>query len=467
MAFNSLTFLIFLSSVFAVYWGLNGRLRLQNLFLLVVSYVFYGWWDWRFLLLMALSSAIDFLAGLRLGSEQGPKKRKMWLTVSVVANLGLLGFFKYFNFFIESAKVLLTSIGLPTSIESLNIILPVGISFYTFQTLSYTIDVYRKQLTPTRSLAEFFAFVSFFPQLVAGPIERASHLLPQFERERKFDRKLATNGMRLILWGLFKKMVIADRVAIIVEQLYADPAGCDSIMALMAGALFAYQVYCDFSGYSDIAIGAGRLLGFELTRNFITPFLSTSMTEFWQRWHLSLSTWFRDYLYIPLGGSHGSRGRIVLNLFIIFAVSGLWHGADFHYVLWGVMCSIPLIIERLFGIRKIGQPATFLVFCLLLIMFRSSGVSSALDMYGQILAFQFNGASSIESLDLNVWETAYTFSFLLVFVIAESILGKVDFDESISKLKSVWRWTVYYAILLAIVLFGVMDNAPQFIYFQF
>ncbi|MFC2175571.1 MBOAT family O-acyltransferase [Bacteroidota bacterium] len=467
MLFNSLSFLVFLGFVFLVYWQLNQRHKLQNFFVLAVSYFFYGCWDWRFLILIAASSATDFLIGFSLEKEQQQGRRKVLLSISLLANLGLLGVFKYFNFFIDSAQIILTSFGVSTSWHSLSIILPVGISFYTFQTLSYTIDVYRGKIKSTKNWLEFFAFVSFFPQLVAGPIERAAHLLPQFQKPRAFHAHNAVKGVRLILWGLFKKMVIADRLASVVDVLFADPTICNSWMALLAGTLFAYQVYCDFSGYSDIAIGSARLLGFNLMRNFKTPFLSKSMTEFWQRWHISLSSWFRDYLYIPLGGNRVSPLKWTLIILLTFTVSGLWHGADQHYVIWGFVCAIPLVIERLFKIKRIGILPTFFLFSLTLIFFRSSGLSNAAVMFERALAFDFQLPTTLSNSFPNAYDLGYTAFFLGVLILTEAILGQTDFDEALSKLKSPARWAIYYGLLTVILLFGVMSNAPQFIYFQF
>lgn len=467
MLFNSLSFFLFLAVVFAVYWGLRNRFSAQNLFILAVSYFFYACWDWRFLILIVASSFTDYFVGIRIHQETNSRTRKSWLLVSLVVNLGLLGFFKYFNFFIESATLILNAIGLEGSERSLSIILPVGISFYTFQTLSYTIDIYRGHIKPTRNLIQFFAFVSFFPQLVAGPIERASHLLPQFEKPRTFNHQFAVSGLRLILWGLFKKMVIADRAALIVEALYANPDECNSWMAAASGILFAFQVYCDFSGYSDIAIGSARLLGFSLMRNFVTPFLSSSMTEFWQRWHISLSTWFKDYLYIPLGGNRVSKPRWVVIILTTFTVSGLWHGADFHYVLWGFLCAIPLVFERLFKIRSIGVIPTFLLFSFLLIMFRSEGISSAITMYQNLFSLQFDAPSHLPKGLPVAYDLVYTSVFILMFSVFEFFMKKRDFDEVVGPWKRPIRWSMYYLLIAAISLFGVMDNAPQFIYFQF
>lgn len=467
MQFNSISFFAFLVLVFAVYWRLKKHTKAQNVLIVVASYYFYASWDWRFLILIFISSVTDFFAGKKIEAASTSFSRKSWLTVSLLVNLGMLAYFKYFNFFIESANVALSAIGLETSISSLSIILPVGISFYTFQTLSYTIDIYRKQLKPTSDTVQFFAFVSFFPQLVAGPIERASNLLPQFSTKRVFDAEQATTGLRLILWGLFKKMVIADRVAELVDIIFSAPGQANATVSVLGGFLFAYQVYCDFSGYSDIAIGAARLFGFSLMRNFMTPFHAVSMTELWQRWHISLSTWFRDYLYIPLGGSRASTIRWAFNILATFTISGLWHGADFHYVLWGFLCGLPLIAERLLQLKKLGVVYAFGLFSILLITFRADSVNSALLMYGKVLELDFGGLDFIYQHAKNEQGVFYTLALLGVFVLAEAGLRKKDFDLALSQFKAPTRWLVYYSLLFTIMMFGVMDNAPRFIYFQF
>ena len=330
MLFNSIEFFIFLPVVFSLYWLINGKnIRLQNAFLVIASYFFYGWWDWRFLSLIAFSSTLDYFVGVGLGKTESTKKRKLLLLTSIAVNIGFLGFFKYFNFFAESFCEAFTFFG--TSISDpilLNVILPVGISFYTFQTLSYSIDVYKKKLQPTNDIISFFAFVSFFPQLVAGPIERATNLLPQFHKQRAFSYDQASDGMRQILWGLFKKVVIADNCAIYVNDIFSNFSNHSGSTLLLGAILFAFQIYGDFSGYSDIAIGTARLFGFNLMRNFAFPYFSRDIAEFWRRWHISLSTWFRDYVYIPLGGSRGGKWLNIRNVFIIFVVSGFWHGAN-------------------------------------------------------------------------------------------------------------------------------------------
>ncbi|HMQ61601.1 MAG TPA: MBOAT family O-acyltransferase, partial [Flavilitoribacter sp.] len=327
MLFNSIDFAIFLPIVFVLYWFVTNRnLKLQNAFLILVSYIFYGWWDWRFLSLIAFSSVVDFLVGLKMSDLEDPVKRKRLLWVSLIINLGFLGFFKYFNFFTESFAEAFSFFGSEINARTLNIVLPVGISFYTFQTLSYTIDIYRKNIEPTRDALAFFAFVSFFPQLVAGPIERAAHLLPQFYYLKKFSYDEVSYGLKKMLWGLFMKVAVADRLAIYVETIYGHSDLHTGISFAVATIFFAVQIYCDFAGYSLIAIGCAQMFGFDLMENFRRPYFSATFKEFWSRWHISLSTWFRDYVYIPLGGNRVSKARNYLNLFVTFTISGLWHG---------------------------------------------------------------------------------------------------------------------------------------------
>ena len=348
MLFNSIEFAFFLPIVFILYWFVfNKKLKTQNILLLVSSYVFYGWWDWRFLFLILFSSFIDFVLGIKLSKSESKLNRKLLLLTSVAVNIGFLGFFKYYNFFAESFANAFTFFGQSINPERLNIILPVGISFYTFQTLSYTIDVYKNKLKPTTNVISFFAFVSFFPQLVAGPIERATNLLPQFYKKRTFKYVAAVDGMRQILLGLFKKIVIADNCATLVNTIFDNPENFSGSTLFVGAVLFAFQIYGDFSGYSDIAIGTARLFGFNLMKNFALPYFSRDIAEFWRRWHISLSTWFRDYVYIPLGGSRGSLSLQIRNIFIIFIVSGFWHGANWTFIVWGALHAlfyIPLML---------------------------------------------------------------------------------------------------------------------------
>ena len=347
MLFNSFQFLFFLPLTVAVYWSCARNVRLQNAVVIVSSYIFYGWWDWRFLILIAFTSLWSYLTGLAELKRWNRDPSKTLLALSLVVNLGILGVFKYYNFFAGEFVSLLNGLGLKAHMSSLNIILPVGISFYTFQALSYTIDVYRRQLKPTEDVLAFFAFISFFPQLVAGPIERATNLLPQFVRRKTFCYPEAVAGCRQMLWGFFKKMVVADNCAVVVNRML-DGSQADGLAIILGVFMFSFQIYGDFSGYSDIAIGCARLFGINLMRNFNFPYFSRDIAEFWRRWHISLTTWFRDYLYIPLGGSRCGRRLQIRNTFAIFLVSGVWHGANWTFILWGAfhaMLFLPLLLN--------------------------------------------------------------------------------------------------------------------------
>ena len=396
MLFNSFEFALFLPVVFLLYWFVfNKTLKLQNIFLLGVSYVFYGWWDWRFLSLIIFSSAIDYLAGIQIQQATNKTTKKRFLTLSLLTNLGFLGVFKYFNFFAESLAEGFETIGIIIDPFTLEVVLPVGISFYTFQTISYSIDVYRGKLQPTRDLIAFFAYVSFFPQLVAGPIERASNLLPQFMQKRSFDYHQAVSGMRQILWGLFKKIVVADNCAFYVDQIFSNYHNLSGLELIYGSVLFAFQIYGDFSGYSDIAIGTAKLFNFRLMTNFKTPYFSRDIAEFWRRWHISLSTWFRDYLYIPLGGSKAGMKIAIRNTIIIFLVSGFWHGANWTFIVWGglnALYFLPLlllkrnrkntdVVAEHFWLPKLSDfwkmGVTFAITCLAWIFFRAETVTDA------------------------------------------------------------------------------------------
>lgn len=353
MLFNSIEFAVFLPIVFILYWFFFQKsLKWQNFFIVITSYIFYGWWDWRFLFLILFSTVQDYCIAYWIEKENSQKKRKLLLSISIITNLGFLGFFKYYNFFIDNFITAFSFFGTKPSIHTLNILLPVGISFYTFQTLSYTIDVYRKNLTATKDFIAFSAFVSFFPQLVAGPIERATHLLPQFYKKRNFNYNLAVDGMRQILWGLFKKMVIADNCAIYANQIFANYETSSGSELVLGAVFFAFQIYGDFSGYSDIAIGTSRLFGFDLMKNFNFPYFSRDVAEFWRRWHISLNTWFRDYLYIPLGGSRGGNLMRIRNTFIIFLVSGFWHGANWTFIIWGALNALFIMPSIIFKTNR-------------------------------------------------------------------------------------------------------------------
>jgi alginate O-acetyltransferase complex protein AlgI len=341
MLFNSIDFAIFLPIIFILYWFVtNKNLKVQNCLIVVASYTFYGWWDWRFLSLILFSTIVDYLIGISLSKQENQSKRKILLWVSILVNLGFLGFFKYYNFFIDNFITAFLFFGTEINANSLDIILPVGISFYTFQTLSYSIDIYKRKLEPTRDFIAFSAFVSFFPQLVAGPIERATNLLPQFYTKRYFDYSKTVDGMRQILWGLFKKIVIADNCAQYANIIFNNSSEYSGSTLVLGAIFFTFQIYGDFSGYSDIAIGTSRLFGFNLKQNFAFPYFSRDIAEFWRRWHISLSSWFRDYLYIPLGGSRGRTWNKIRNVFIIFLVSGFWHGANWTFIIWGALNAL-------------------------------------------------------------------------------------------------------------------------------
>lgn len=397
MLFNSLEFFAFFAIVYALYLVLPHRA--QNRMLLVASYVFYGWWDWRFLSLIAASTVVDYFCGLRLAEDREASHRKRWILLSLTSNLGLLGFFKYYDFFVTSAEAALAGLGVDAAGFRLDIVLPVGISFYTFQTLSYTLDIYRGSLKPTRDFLDFALFVAFFPQLVAGPIERASRLLPQVTERRSIRPEQFRDGLYLIGWGLFKKVMIADRCAVIVNQVFANHTAYSSFEQLLAIYAFTFQIYCDFSGYSDIARGLAKLMGFELMLNFNLPYFSRNPSEFWRRWHISLSTWLRDYLYISLGGNRGRAARTYRNLMITMVLGGLWHGAQWTMVLWGAYQGTLLVVHRYYRTLRPGKPAgernpifhaltIFLFFqaiCFGWLIFRAESVGQIADFTGSML----------------------------------------------------------------------------------
>ncbi|MBN3521229.1 MBOAT family protein [Algoriphagus lutimaris] len=471
MLFNSIEFAIFLPIVFILYWALRKHFRFQLYILLVASYIFYGWWDWRFLSLIIFSSGIDFLIGKRLGTLTVESKRKMLLGLSLLTNLGLLGFFKYYNFFSESLSEAFTFFGKEISTGRLNIILPVGISFYTFQTLSYTIDVYRRKLEPTNDWLAFFGFVSFFPQLVAGPIERASHLLGQFQKPRVFEYLFAVSGLRLIIWGLFKKIVIADNAAFMVDEIFLDYTNQSSLSLILGVVLFAFQIYGDFSGYSDIAIGLSRIFGFDLMLNFRFPYLAQNINDFWKRWHISLSSWFRDYVYIPLGGSRVSTWISFRNVLIVFLVSGFWHGANWTFIIWGLIHGI-LYIPFFFmkphqdlhehSILK-NLPKIFLTFtvvCLGWIFFRADSVSQAFNYIGLIFS---NEGSSNFIFEANKRKIILT---IVMLCIMGMMIIEGYFESKQKKEVLLPSWSLVL-IVLFIFYFGGFKNHESFIYFQF
>ena len=399
MLFNSFEFLVFLPIVFLLYWFAFKKLRAQNLFVVVASYLFYGWWDWRFLILIAFTTLCSYASGILLERQEGHRHIQRLISIAnIVLNLTILGIFKYFNFFSENLQHLFQWFGFELDWVTLDILLPVGISFYTFQALSYTIDIYRHKMKPTHDIVAFFAFISFFPQLVAGPIERATNLLPQFESQRTFDYTAAVDGMRQILWGLFKKIVVADTCAVAVNQIFANYQTLDSLNLVWGAFLFTFQIYGDFSGYSDIAIGTAKLFGINLLQNFNFPYFSRDIAEFWRRWHISLSSWLRDYLYISLGGNRHGKFRQYLNLIITMFLGGLWHGASWNFVLWGTFHGVALALHKAWmsiigrkkgetshGIRRVlGVIITFHFVCFCWIFFRNADFHNSMDMLNQI-----------------------------------------------------------------------------------
>ncbi|PHR74623.1 MAG: membrane-bound O-acyltransferase family protein [Lutibacter sp.] len=487
MLFNSIDFAIFLPIVFLLYWFVaNKNLKLQNLLIIISSYIFYGWWDWRFLALILFSTLIDYSVGVRLSSEENTSKRKILLWTSIFVNLGFLGFFKYYNFFLDNFVSAFSFFGAEINGNSLNIILPVGISFYTFQTLSYTIDVYKKKLKPTKDFIAFSAFVSFFPQLVAGPIERATHLLPQFHKKRTFNYEKAVDGLRQILWGLFKKIVIADNCAQYANEIFNNSADYSGSTLVLGALFFSFQIYGDFSGYSDIAIGTSRLFGFNLKQNFAFPFFSRDIAEFWRRWHISLSTWFRDYLYIPLGGSRGGTWNNVRNIFITFVVCGFWHGANWTFIAFGALHAfyfLPLLltksnrnnlnvvaqgrnlptIKELFSILL-----TFGLFVFSMMIFRAKSIGHAFQYIQDMFLGLFSKAGYIETISFFIFEVGFTIPILLTVFILIEWFGR-EYQYAIEYLGVTWNRTLrnvlYYAIILAIFLVG--GEEQQFFYFQF
>lgn len=479
MFFNSLDFAVFLPIVFILYWFVTNRdLRLQNALIVVASYVFYGWWDWRFLSLIIFSSLVDYTIGRLLARENRTPRRTLYLWISILVNLGFLGFFKYYNFFIDNFVQAFSFFGAPIQAHTLAIILPVGISFYTFQTLSYTIDVYKKKLEPTQDLISFLAFVSFFPQLVAGPIERATHLLPQFYKKREFQYSKAVDGCRQILWGLFKKVVIADQCAQYANEIFNNSATYSGSTLVMGALFFTFQIYGDFSGYSDIAIGTSRLFGFDLKQNFATPYFSRDIAEFWRRWHISLSTWFRDYLYIPLGGSRGGTWMQVRNIFIIFLVSGFWHGANWTFIIWGLLNAIyflPLLLTRrnrnhldvvarmstLPSLREgVSILITFSLTVFAWIFFRANSLSHASEYIEEIFSNSLFTLPEVRPSDLILT--------VILFILVEW-LGRRDafaIEKILLRRRPLLRWATYLFIFALILIYS-NESTQEFIYFQF
>jgi len=482
MLFNSFSFAIFLLIVFVFYWLLNKKsLQFQNILLLVASYFFYACWDYRFLFLLIFSTALDYFSGLKIYEAKSLNAKKIWLWISIAINLGFLGIFKYYNFFAENFATMLSNFGINANFYTLKIILPIGISFYTFHGLSYVIDVYKNRITPERNPVDYSLFVSFFPLLVAGPIERATHLLPQIKMQRIFDNKKAVDGLRQILWGLFKKVVIADNCAAFANQIFNNSAEMSGSSLILGALFFTFQIYGDFSGYSDIALGTARLFGFDLLRNFAFPYFSRDIAEFWRRWHISLSSWFRDYVYIPLGGSRGGTWIKIRNTFIIFIISGFWHGANWTFIAWGLLHAVyflPLLISNknrnhieivakgkyLPSLKEFFAIAfTFSLTVFAWIFFRADSLSHAFQYISDMFS---SSAFSIPNLDKK--GTAVVTLLLIIIFMAVEWLGREEQFAIANlelKFKKPVRWVIYYTLFAILLYFA--GKQQEFIYFQF
>ncbi len=492
MLFNSIEFLIFLPLVFLLYWFVFSRNRCwQNLLIVIVSYVFYGWWDWRFLFLIAFTSFCSYTSGLLLERFEGNRKWQKGISAgNIIINLTILGIFKYYNFFVENLDVIFSSLfNSHLDWVTIDIILPVGISFYTFQALSYTIDVYQKKLPATHDSVEFFAYISFFPQLVAGPIERATNLLPQFQKERHFEYVKAVDGCRQMLWGFFKKIVIADNCGYWVDYYWNQYQSLPGFSLFLLGVLFSFQIYCDFSGYSDIAIGCARLFGLNLMRNFNYPYFSRSIPEFWRRWHISLTTWFRDYIYFPLGGSRCEKWKIIRNVYIVWGISGLWHGAEWTFVCWGLFHATLLAVYNILGINTKYQNVvaygrslpnvketfqiviTFFLAVIGWIIFRSDNIIQAIDYFYRMLTNPiFNTVTGENSglVRMGIW---IVMGLLMLFVewIQRGQQHALQFTENKYLNCRLVRWNIYIFLVSAVYVSFMMNmkNDSHFIYFQF
>lgn len=475
MLFNSLEFILFFFVFFILYWSTQKKLRLQNLLILIGSYLFYAWWDWRFLSLIIISSLVDYILGLRISRTDSKRSRKILLSLSLITNLGLLGIFKYFNFFIHSFTKAFASIGIDLSSDPLNIILPIGISFYTFQTLSYTFDIYRNQLKPTKSVIDFFAFVSFFPQFVAGPIIRAKVLIPQLQKNRIFENKMFIMGMGQILVGYCKKVIIADNIAAAVDPIFFNPSGFSELQVTLGVFLYGFQIYCDFSGYSDIAIGLARTMGFNFPMNFNMPYISKNFSEFWKRWHISLSSWLKDYLYIPLGGNRKGELRTHVNIMMTMLLGGLWHGANWTFVFWGGLHGLYLVIQKhvekmnIFNtiknnfmkwiITSLQVMAVYILVNFAWIFFRSKDFTTAKIIIGKII-----NISQYSFVIVNKFIVVKALLLTAAFIIIEQFSMKLNMEKRIAGNNA--YMFLYPLLFIAILLFGIFDKKP-FIYFQF
>jgi len=483
MGFTTLTFTLFFAVVFSLYWGIRKRTP-QNILLLVASYIFYASWDSRFCLLILTNSLVDYSVGLGLERAERPLLRRLLLGISLVCNLGLLAFFKYSNFFIENLQALLQSIGWHASLPTLKIVLPLGISFYTFKTLSYTIEVYRRQMKATPRLIEYLTFVSFFPQLLAGPIDRAAHLLPQFLSPRQFNYPIAVDGCRQILLGFFKKIVLADNLLPVVSLAYNSPETATGPQLCLATICFAFEIYLDFSAYSDIAIGLAKLLGFDSMRNFAYPYFSQTMAEFWRKWHISLTSWFRDYVYFSLGGVRGSRLRRSLNVVITFLLSGLWHGASWNFIAWGGLNGVAIVPEmfrrrrRKAAVENKWLPSprvffnillTFAITCLTWVFFRAQTFSQALLILKKIISGVWNVAA-YRSLTASLAASPMRgriFIFLTAFICVEWLQRHREHPLTLDFWPKLVRWVIYTGIVWMILRYGANTTSGEFIYFQF
>ncbi|MDB9755495.1 MBOAT family protein [Winogradskyella sp.] len=482
MLFNSVEFIIFFIIVFFIYYKSYNNLKFQNVLLLLSSYLFYGWWDWKFLSLIIISSICDYLIGSAIDDSNDKKHRKRLLILSLSINLGILGFFKYYNFFSESFADLTTLFGFESNPFLLNIILPVGISFYTFQTMSYTIDIYRNKMKSNKNLLEFMTFVSFFPQLVAGPIERASHLLPQFGKKRKFNALEFKDGLKQSLWGLFKKIVIADNCAFYANQIFENSDAYPGSVLLVGVILFAFQIYGDFSGYSDIAIGISKMMGIDLMQNFKSPYLSDNIQDFWRRWHISLSTWFRDYVYIPLGGSKvDSSFRKSWNIIVTFTVSGFWHGANWTFIIWGALHSVFYFIQMAYSQRMksvkilpkklvniFNITITFLAVTFAWIFFRAESFTHAIAYISEIASSSIitNPISYFKQMGSSIRPFVIIISlvYLSIFEISNR---DAKYSFQVGHFKSSIRTLIYCSLLIMLIFFRATNGSIDFIYFQF
>ena len=482
MLFNSLNFALFLPIVFVLYWFVcNKSIRFQNILLVIASYFFYACWDWRFLFLLVFSTVLDYITGIKMADASNQKNKTFWFWLSITVNLGFLGFFKYYNFFIDSFAEVLSNIGFHVNPWTLQVILPVGISFYTFHGLSYVIDIYKDRIKPERNFIDYSVFVSFFPLLVAGPIERATHLLPQIQKKRTFDFTKAADGLRQILWGLFKKIVIADKCAQYANDIFNNSDDYSGSTLFLGAVYFAFQIYGDFSGYSDIAIGTARLFGIDLLRNFAYPYFSRDIAEFWRRWHISLSSWFRDYLYIPLGGSQGGTWMKIRNTIIIFVVSGFWHGANWTFIIWGLLNALYILPSIFFKTNRnhldIVAQHTYLpswkeLFQIILtfnltvfawIFFRATSLTHAMQYISAMFSW------SLFSMPTKMPANYNTF-IMIGFFFCMEWLGRKD-QFAIATFGLQWkrplRWLFYYMLIIIILYCVNTKEQQEFIYFQF